>query len=109
MALGSQASIGGQGSIDDLNASQDRNGFFKKTVFVLTEDDIDSVWNAENSNAAVQAALHRYFEKLSDKGQKVQDYNEFENRYEPGELKFIANYILSNLCFLKTELGINDA
>lgn len=109
MGQGSLASIPGQGSIEDLNSSQDKNGFFRKAVFVLNEDDIDYVWNAENPNVAVQVALHRYFEKLSDKGQKVQDYNEFENRYEPGELKFIANFILSNLCFLRTELGINDA
>jgi hypothetical protein len=41
-------------------------------------------------------------------GYNIQDYDEFENRYEGAELRFIANYIISNLCFLKTELQITD-
>jgi hypothetical protein len=46
MALGSQASIpNGQGSLEDLQASQE-NGYFSRAVFAITEEDIGKIWDA---------------------------------------------------------------
>ena len=35
-------------------------------------------------------------------------WNENENRFEPNELKWIADFVVGNLVFVKKELKIND-
>jgi len=48
-------------------------------------------------------------ERISESHEKqYQDWNEFENRYEPQELKWLADYILHNLVFLKENLKLED-
>lgn len=56
-----------------------------------------------------QSYLVRYFDELKDKsGHDCQAYDKFENRYESSELKWIADFIVNNLVFLRGSLGIQD-
>ena len=41
-------------------------------------------------------------------GQDLRTWDEFESRYEENELKWISDYVVSNLVFIKNELKITD-
>lgn len=42
-------------------------------------------------------------------GKDLVSWDAYEGRYEPSELKFLANFFINNLCFIKLELQVNDS
>jgi len=37
-------------------------------------------------------------------GKDLVSWDQYEGRYEPSELKFIADFFINNLCFIKLDL-----
>ena len=76
---------------------------------VLFPSHISQVWESEQPNQAVQQHLLNYIDRISQThDRKYQDWDEFENRYEPSELKWLADFELHNLIFLKETLKLED-
>ena len=56
-----------------------------------------------------QSIILSHLEDIKDQsGADWRTWDAFEDRFEPNELKWISDYIVRNLVFVRTELSIND-
>ena len=83
--------------------------FFKDAIFTVHPHDVDSIWTAEDSIDATCKILFTFFEEYKDKkGIDLQAHTQYENRYENSELRWLASYIVNNMVFVKSDLGIEN-
>jgi hypothetical protein len=74
---------------------------------VVEADQIKAVWDDPNPNLAVQKLLVDFIKELGfSKGQDYMAWDEFEVRYTNNELKWIADYLVNCLVFIKTNLKV---
>ena len=77
--------------------------------YLLKPDEVQSLWQSENPNLMVSRLILDYVEDESERtGQDWHKWDEYESRFEPNELKWIADYIVRNLVFVKSDLGMDD-
>jgi len=56
----------------------------QQRLWVVKPSQVDELWNHEDPSAFCQDLLMEHLDLLSeDKGENVNQYSEFENRYEP--------------------------
>jgi len=70
---------------------------------------IDELWNAQDPNAKAQELFLTYLSTESTKrNEDLNKWDDCESRFEPNELKWIANFNVDNLVFCKTRACITD-
>lgn len=70
---------------------------------------IDELWNAQDPNAKAQELFLSYLSTESAKrNEDLNKWDDCESRFEPNELKWIANFNVDNLVFCKTKACIAD-
>ena len=78
-------------------------------LYLIKPDQIQKVWEASDPCAAVKKLVLDHIEEWSETtGQDWRSWDQNENRFEQNELKWIADYNIRNLCFIKSDLGILD-
>ena len=78
-------------------------------TYVIEPDMVDALWEDANPNQACQKILLEYICEWGESiGKDLTQWDEYEDRYEASELKWIADFIVNNLCFIKLQLKIND-
>ena len=98
----------------ETNRSQEKLGEEEPEVdvfelYLIRPEMIDAVWDSKTPNADVQKILLEFINDEGERtGQDLRTWNEFESRYEENELKWISDYVVSNLVFIKNELKITD-
>ena len=66
---------------------------------------MEEIWYADDACWVCQKALLQYFEvKKETMGAEYFNVNQYECRYEETEMKWLANYQLNNMIFIKKEL-----
>ena len=106
--LVSQTSVH-QNSVTDgaHGQSTDRAQLFK--LFLVRPEQVDELWDSPEPNMYAQNLLLEHIEEFGEATQQdLMSWNENENRFEPNELKWIADFVVGNLVFVKKELKIND-
>jgi len=73
-------------------------------LFVLRPEDIDPIWNSEDPKASVMQKVRSHIKLIEEADPEFNRHTEFEDRYEPPELSFLANFFLHNMVFLKEDL-----
>merc|ERR1712166_61374 len=70
---------------------------------------IDELWNAHDPNAKAQELFLTYLSTESTKrNEDLNKWDDCESRFEPNELKWIANFNVDNLVFCKSKLCLED-
>ena len=99
---GSTASQGG-----DHEANQAEKNVFQS--YLIRPEMVEAVWEAQNVNQVVQKILKDFIEEYSEEsGVDFKSWNEFENRFESSELKWISDFVIRNLIFVKKDLEMGD-
>ena len=84
-------------------ANLDQNG-------VVRPDQVNALWEAEDPNMMLQAILAEYIKELSrTTGQDILTWDENEQRFESSELKWIADFLIHALVFIRNDLNIKDS
>ncbi len=76
---------------------------------MITASQISSLWNATDSSAHVKQLFLQHLSLEGDaKKHDFQKWNEYEMRFEAGELEWISDFILHNLVFCKSQLKLTN-
>ena len=74
-------------------------------AYLLKPEQVNDLWEAENPNEAAQRLILAHVENVSEQtGEDWRSWDENEDRFEPNELKWIADFAVRNLVFIKTDL-----
>ena len=77
--------------------------------YVLKPEQVEAVWEAVDPNAEAQRLVLAHIDDISEQcGQDWRNWDENENRFEAGELKWIADYVVASLVFAKSDLQIEN-
>lgn len=72
--------------------------------------EVQNVWNSSDPNMKAQELFTEFLR--TESGKRDQDLNKWddcENRFEPAEMRWIANYIVDSLCFAIDKLKLDDS
>ena len=79
-------------------------------MYVIRPESVDALWQAEEPSTVCQKLLLEHIEDVqAASGVDWKSWDETEMRFEQGELKWIADYMINALVFIKTELKIETA
>lgn len=89
---------------------QDQNKTSSFLLHLVRPDSIDGLWEAEEPQKVAQKLLLEYVEDVSQAtGKDWRSWDENEMRFEANELKWIADYMIHALVFIKSDLAIADS
>ena len=78
-------------------------------LYLIRPEQVDTVWESKTPNEAVQKLLLEHIEEYGEQvGQDLRSWDENESRYEANELKWISDYVVANLVFIKKQLKVTD-
>ena len=78
-------------------------------LYVIKPEKVQELWDAKDPNQQAQQLLLDHIEELGESvGQNLLTWDENESRFEPNELKWIGDFIINNLIFIKRELNIDQ-
>ena len=85
----------------------DRTAMFN--LYLLKPAQVETLWEAEDPNKMAQKLILAHIEDISEStGEDWRSWNENEDRFEANELKWIADYVVRNLVFIRVDLKIED-
>ena len=88
-------------------ATTDRAQIFN--LYLLKPEQVCSLWEDSNPNAAAQKLILAHVEDCEEQlGQDWHSWNENEDRFEANELKWIADFVVRNLVFIRSDLQITN-
>ena len=77
--------------------------------YLLKPDMVQALWDAEDPIAVASKLILEFIEDESERtGQNWTNWDEYESRFEANELKWISDYIIRNLVFVRSDLGIEE-
>jgi hypothetical protein len=76
--------------------------------FMLRPEELKNLWEAEDQHESLMAKLKQMVDEQVEKDSAFNDFNQFENRYEPAELKLLAGLYFYNIAFVIEDLEIPE-
>ncbi len=93
--------------MSNREADADRAVIFN--LYLIKPEQISNVWESSDPCDAVKKLVLDHIEEWSEAtGQDWRSWDQNEDRFGPDELKWIADYNIRNLCFIKSDLGIQN-
>ena len=78
-------------------------------MYILKPSEVSELWEAEDPNKYAQRLIYLHIEDVSEQsGEDWRTWDEFEERFEADELKWIADFLVRNLVFVRSDLRIED-
>ena len=78
-------------------------------LYLLKPQHVQSLWDAADPNKFAQRLILEHIEDVSEQtGENWRSWNENEDRFEANELKWISDFIVRNLVFIRCDLKIEE-
>ena len=96
-------SQGSQRISTNMTTAEDRAQIFN--MYLLKPEQVNDLWNDVSPNAMAQSLILAHVQDYCEQTQEDwRTWDEYEDRFEPNELKWIADFVVRNLVFIKTDL-----
>ena len=79
------------------------------SMYLAKPESIQALWEAEDPNKFAQNLILSHVEEISEvSGEDWRKWDDTEDRFEGDELKWIADYVVRNLVFIKSDLCLDQ-
>ena len=78
-------------------------------LYIVRPDNLEQLWEAADPNQAAQELIMQHIEDYEEVcNEDWHTWDDYEARFEANELKWIADFLLHSLVFIKSDLKISD-
>ena len=78
-------------------------------MYLVKPEQVDELWSDPSPNEHAQRLILAHVEDVSEQtGEDWRSWDENEDRFEPNELKWIADFVVRNLVFIRTDLKVSE-